>query len=401
MRVAFVLKDLQLSGGVGVVIEHASRLRADHGIDAQIVLSERETHPRWQYPRLGDIPVLTLDEAIAEQWDIGIATWWETATVLFHLRCERYAFFIQALEDSLARPEEPERVTAPLATALPVRFITEAHWIAEMLGSLQQGNPAIVVRNGIDKSVFEPVAAPTPAPADDPLRVVVEGSESTPLKGVAQTFEAIVLAKCPLHVTWVAPHGAGGEGGPVHVDRVLERLTHAEMADLFAESHVLVKLSRAEGMYGPPLEGFHRGCTVVTTAVTGHEEYVRHMENGYVVGWDDVHGTARALDLLATDRDLLARLRAGALQTARDWPGWDTSAAEFAAALQQVASEPPPPVQASGLRLTAELATVTAELQRRDRDIESAQRQVDAMRREKAWIWATKARGAYHRVRRR
>lgn len=399
LRVAFVLKDLQLSGGVGVVVEHASRLRADHGIDAQLVLSDPETHPRWAYPRLGEVPVLTLDDARQQRWDVGVATWWETATVLFHLECERYAFFIQALEDSLARPSEPERVTAPLATALPVRFITEAHWIAEMLASLQPGNPALVVRNGIDKGVFEPVAEPAAPSADEPLRVLVEGSPSTPLKGVAQTFEALALMREDAHVTWVAPHGAAEV--PAGVDRVLERQTHSQMAALYAESHVLVKLSRAEGMYGPPLEGFHKGCTVVTTAVTGHEEYVRHMENGLVVGWDDVHGTARALDLLAKDRQLLATLRTGAVETARAWPDWDASTAEFADALRSVAAEPPPPVSASGVRLAAEIATVTAELQRRDRDLESAHKALENFKAERAWVLATKVRGAYHRVRRR
>jgi hypothetical protein len=73
-------------------------------------------------------------------------------------------------------------------------------------------------------------------------------------------------------------------------------------------------------MFGPPLEGFHRGATCVTTEVTGHEEYIEHGVNALVVDWDDRRGTARQLDLLARDRMLLHRLRCGALETARDWP---------------------------------------------------------------------------------
>ena len=71
----------------------------------------------------------------------------------------------------------------------------------------------------------------------------------------------------------------------------------------------MLKLSRVEGMFGPPLEGFHMGATCVVTAVTGHEEYVEHGVNGLVVDWDDPRGTARALDLLARDRALLHCLR--------------------------------------------------------------------------------------------
>ena len=77
-----------------------------------------------------------------------------------------------------------------------------------------------------------------------------------------------------------------------------------------------VQLSRVEGMFGPPLEAFHKGATCVVTPVTGHDEYVVHMENGLVVDWDDAPGTTRALELLARDRSLLRQLRENALATA-------------------------------------------------------------------------------------
>jgi glycosyltransferase involved in cell wall biosynthesis len=396
LRVAFVLQDLQLSGGVGVIVEHARHLRADHGIDAQLVLAREELHPRWPFRGLDEVPVLGYEEALAQQWDIGVATWWQTTSVLFHLQCERYAYFIQALEDSLFRPEEPERIAAALTTALPVRFITEAQWIVEMIDRLQPGNSAHYVRNGIAKDVFPPPAA-VPDLGDGPLRVVIEGARDVPLKGIDQALEAAALMAESAHVTWVAPHGTTDT--PAGVDRVLSRLTHAEMAELFSESHVLLKLSRAEGMYGPPLEAFHCGATVVTTAVTGHDEYVRHGDNGLVVGWDDVHGTARALDLLARDRDLLAGLRAAALETARQWPDWPECAAALSTALRQIAADPSPPLRGAAQRLASELGTVTAELQLRDREVENAWASEQRLRSEKAWIWAMRARGRYHRVR--
>ena len=97
------------------------------------------------------------------------------------------------------------------------------------------------------------------------------------------------------------------------------------MARLYAETDVVLKLSRVEGMFGPPLEGFHRGATCVVTPVTGHDEYVEHGWNGLVVDWDDPRGTARMLDLLARDRALLHFLRTNALATARGWPSWEQS----------------------------------------------------------------------------
>ncbi len=52
MRVAFLLQDLQLSGGVGVIVEHAAQLRRHHGIDARLVLARPQTHPDWAYRAL-------------------------------------------------------------------------------------------------------------------------------------------------------------------------------------------------------------------------------------------------------------------------------------------------------------------------------------------------------------
>ena len=95
----------------------------------------------------------------------------------------------------------------------------------------------------------------------------------------------------------------------------------------------MLKLSSVEGMFGPPLEGFHRGATCVVTPVTGHDEYVEHGWNGLLTDWDDLRGTARQLDLLARDRELLHFLRTNALETARAWPSWEQSSEFMAAAL--------------------------------------------------------------------
>jgi glycosyltransferase involved in cell wall biosynthesis len=396
VRVAFVLQDLQLSGGVGVVVEHAAQLRRHHGIDAQIVLARPELRARWGYRGLDDVPVLTLEEGRTVTWDVGVATWWETTTALFHLHAERYVYFIQALEDSAYPEGSPERVAAALTAALPVRFLTEARWIAEIIEDLQPGTRALYVRNGIPKDVFRSPERVTPALADAPLRVVLEGSAGLALKGVDAALGAIAAMREPAHVTWVSPRV---EAPPEGVDLVRSGLTHAEMAALFADSHVLLKLSRSEGMYGPPLEAFHMGSTVVTTAVTGHDEYVVHGANGLVVGWDDVPGTARALDLLARDRRLLHELRCGALRTAQAWPDWRQSSQVLALALRQVLAEPPPPVRGAGLRLASEFATVKAESQRAEKALEIERAGRAALFNQKAYIYAVRLRRELHRAR--
>lgn len=397
LKVAFLVQDLQLSGGVGVLVEHAWRLRRHHDVDVRLVLTRPESHPAWGYRGLEDVPVLELDEGLAERWDIALASWWETTSVLFRFDAARHACLTQALEDSIYDHRQPERIAASLVATLPVRFVTEARWIAETLERLQPGNRVLYVRNGIAKDVFGPVDAIAPAAEDEPLRIVVEGPLDKPKKGVRDALHAVSLMREPAELTWIAPHPV--DDPPPGVDRVCSRLSHAEMAAELGRQHVMLKLSRNEGMYGPPLEAFHRGATVVTSAVSGHDEFVVHRDNALVVGWDDPHGTARALDLLARDRVLLHRLRLGALETARAWPDWSRAASLMACALRRIAAEPMPPARASGLRAASEMSTVQGELEYLRWSFETQLAMREALRNERAYQYAMRVRKAVDRAR--
>jgi O-antigen biosynthesis protein len=357
VRVAFVVNDLQLSGGVGVVVEHANQLVRRHGFEVVLVLAREQDVPEWRHRGLTDVPVVGLPAARGQRFDVAVATWWETTYALFELRADRYAYLVQSLEDRFYRPDEPERLAAALTHDLPLALVTEARWIAETLEAIRPGVRVHYVRNGIAKDLFSGAPGPDPL-TPGPLRILLEGSQTVWFKGVGDALAATAAMREPRHVTLVAPDGAQVPGA----DRVLGPVSHADMASLYAESHVVLKLSRVEGMYGPPLEGFHMGATTVTTAVSGHDEYVRHGWNGLVVDWDDVRGTARALDLLGRDRPLLHFLRNNALRTAAAWPSWEQQGAVMAATLRSIHREPPPPAAAGAGALVADVrAGVTAQ----------------------------------------
>ena len=352
MKVAFLVNDLQLSGGVGVVVAHARQLRDRHGFDVTLVLAREQEDPHWSHEPLEGLPVVSLEEARGAHYDIAVSTWWETAFSLFEMRAERYASFVQSLEDRFYGPWEAERLGARLVLDLPVTFITEARWIADTLAGLRPSAPCHLVRNGIDKRVFAPAATLEPR-ADGPLRVLVEGNANVWFKGVNEAVAAVGQMGEPHHLTVVSPNRAGlvADGA----DRVVGPLSQRELAALYGETDVLVKLSRVEGMYGPPLEAFHLGATCVTTEVTGHEEYVEHGVNALVCDWDDPRGTARQLDLLARDRVLLHTLRLGALDTARAWPTWEQAGEFMAGALKAIRAAPQPDPTPALARLMADV----------------------------------------------
>jgi glycosyltransferase involved in cell wall biosynthesis len=339
VKVAFLVNDLQLSGGIGVVVAHARQLHDHHGFDVSLVLAREQEDPHWQHEPLIGLPVVSLVDARSQHYDIVMSTWWETAFALFELRAERYVSFVQSLEDRFYLPGHAERLGARLVLDLPVSFITEARWIADTLADLRPDAPCYLVRNGIDKDVF--ASPPRLEPRiGAPLRVLVEGYANVWFKGVNDAVAAVGQMHEPHHLTVVAPNRDGLVADAA--DRVIGPVAQRELAALYAESDVLVKLSRVEGMYGPPLEAFHMGATCVTTEVTGHEEYIEHGVNALVCDWDDLRGTARQLDLLSRDRVLLHELRLGALQTAAHWPTWEQSGQFMAGALRAIRRDPPP-----------------------------------------------------------
>jgi glycosyltransferase involved in cell wall biosynthesis len=361
LSACFVLRDVQLSGGVSVILKHARGLASTHGMDVTIALTLGQQHA-WPYPGLTELPVVPLAEARRRSYDIAVATWWETAFEVFSVPARRRAYFVQSLEDRFYPPGHEERGLAGATTGLPVSFITEATWIQRTLRELRPDADCFLVRNGVDKDVFA-LPEELPVRADGPLRVIVEGSPGAWFKGIDEAAAVISATREPCAATFVTPV-AGGFGHNLPPGEVVGPVSREAMATLYASHDVVLKTSRVEGMYSPPLEGFHCGATCVTTPVTGHDEYVRHGWNGVVVDWDDVRGAARWLDTLARDPRRLHFLRLNAVETARGWPSWSQSTDFLATALRTIVRRPPPDGAGGAAALAAALRSEMADFRR-------------------------------------
>jgi hypothetical protein len=117
---------------------------------------------------------------------------------------------------------------------------------------------------------------------------------------------------------------------------VYERVPINEVRGVLQQYDIMVKLSRVEGMYGPPLEMFSQGGTAITLNVTGCDEYLVHGENGLLVEPWNVPAIARYLEWLDRDRAALHSLRSAALDTARAYPDWGQAAGALAGELERI-----------------------------------------------------------------
>jgi O-antigen biosynthesis protein len=336
MKVCFLLPGITISGGITSVLRHARSLATRHDMDVTIALTEEDI-PVWDRRRIEGLEVLPFADAAERGYDMAVASWWRTAHRLADVSAQRKAYYVQSVEDRFYPTQERWRHLARATYELPVSFIAGASWMRHFLLELRPEADCFYVRYGVDKEVFAPLPEPAPR-VDQPLRILIEGRFGSWLTAIPETMQAIRLMRKPAHVTYVTRDPVQVDPPP---DAIVGPLYAEQMADCYTACDVVVKLTRVEGMFLPPLEGFHRGCTCVVTPVTGHDEYVVHGWNGLVVDWDDRWGTARALELLDADRTLLHELQGNALETARGWPSWEESTDDFAAVLREIRRKGP------------------------------------------------------------
>jgi hypothetical protein len=314
--------------------EHAKRLAADHGVEVTLALCEER--PTAVTPRRPGKPhMVAVEDALAGDYDVALATGWAPTVHLFAVPAARRAIFIERFEHEHLTADDPDRVPAALAYDLPVDFIATAPWIAEAMSELRPDARCLVVPTGVDRSLYA-----ASEPGDGPLRVVADARGGEPVARAA-----VAAATAWLDVTWV------GEG-----DDLVARARALGGAD------TTLLLDPVDGALGLPLEGFAAGATTVVAAAGGATDLVRDGANGFVVEPDDPGGAARKLDGLAADRELLRRLRAAAVETGRAWPSREQATADLRAALDDLLAGPPPEAARWPVRLMADAMAQAAVL---------------------------------------
>jgi len=122
-------------------------------------------------------------------------------------------------------------------------------------------------------------------------------------------------------------HGLAAGLPRVHLTGFVE---HTAVPAVLASLDVLVLPSAYEEMGSVLTEAMASGLPVVASDVGGIPEVVRHGQTGLLVPPGDVAALAAALDRLAADADLRARLSAGARARAAEY-AWPRLAARVAA----------------------------------------------------------------------
>ncbi len=338
-KIAILLGGVDISGGINVIFQHAIHL-AEKGWKISFITNNNvkagdiKWHPIYEYIKANNknnIRWYTFNELDHVKFDIAIATWWRTFFNLWKVNASYYLYFVQSIESRFYPLDEIALRSIVEATyELEIGYITECNWISRYLLDIYNHHVPVVL-NGIDKSLFNETGDRIVERDEEKIRVLLEGPIDIPFKNVPNTIN--LVSHSSIDDVWLlTPSRVEEVKG---VNRVFSKIPLQCTPTVYRSCDVLIKLSYVEGMFGPPLEMFHCGGTCIVYDVTGHDEYVKHSENGIVVKTNDEEKVISYLNELKTNRSLLNRLQQNALNTAKDWPDWKTSNDIFESAIEK------------------------------------------------------------------
>lgn len=313
MRIAYLIPNCGVSGGIAVICQHANRLY-ERGHDVFLVSVSEGEGIDW-FPNLR-VPVSDLKN-FPPSLDILVATAWSTAFRVAVLPAKHKFYFVQSDETRFFPESSAWEHLTRLSYSIGFNYLTEAKWICQWLYD-GYGHKAELVPNGLDNNIFFP-SAPLEAKGTKP-RILLEGAIGLPYKGMAEAFEAV--KDLDVEVWCVSSYGRPRKGWKCH--KFFERVPIMEMRKIYASCDILLKLSRVEGFFGPPMEMMACGGAVVVGKVTGYDEYIENEYNALVVDPRRPLEAANAIKRIIDDSALKDRLICNGIATAKRWR-WESS----------------------------------------------------------------------------
>ena len=321
MRITFVSPPPNLSGGCRVISIYASRLQAlGHEV---VVVAPRPQPPnlqqrarallRGRWPRGGtprshfdgmtarlhlvDHPAPVTADDLPDA-DVVIATFWDTAFVVAGLPPPkgRQVYFVQHHETHL--PRWNHLISG--SYRLPLRKITIAGWLADVMRDIYGDAEVTVVPNAVDQTLFH-----APPRARQPVPTVGLMYSTKRFKGVDTSLDAIRIARARHPGLKVVAFGKEPVTGALPLpdgSSFVLKPAQSKLRGVYASCDVFLAGSRTEGFGLPILEAMACRCPVIATRTGCAPDVIEDGVNGYVVDVGDAAAMgARLADILGND----------------------------------------------------------------------------------------------------
>ncbi|MEW6068865.1 MAG: glycosyltransferase family 4 protein [Nitrospirota bacterium] len=313
LKIAYLLPNCDVSGGVAVVLQHSNRLKK-RGHDVLVATTDKVTKTNW-FPNQS-VPVITAQNLPADL-DILVATSWATAFATAKIKAKHKCYFVQSDETRFHDYGNDFYHITQLTYLMNYHYLTEARWLQRWL--LENfDKTATLIPNGLDSNIFYPTAPLEKR--NNKFRILLEGAIWLPYKGVREAFD--VVKDLDVEVWCISSYGKPESYWKC--DRFFEKVPMTKMKEIYSSCDILLKLSRVEGFFGPPLEMMACGGVCVIGKVTGYDEYIVDGENAIVVDPTNIDQARSAVLKIMEDRELREKLKKNGLETAKQWD-WEKS----------------------------------------------------------------------------
>ena len=314
MKIAYLLPGLGISGGVGVVLQHVNRLKK-RGYDVVLLSQNGDTKANW-FPEQGVECYFMLD--YKENIDLLIATGWSTVFDVAKINSGHKGYFVQSDETRFFDKGSTEYYLANLSYLANFYFFTEALWIQKWLKETYNKD-AWYVPNGIDTDIFYKVE---PKEVKNKVRILLEGPIDIPYKGMQDAFEIVGGLKEDIEVWCISSAGKPKVGW--RCDKFFEKVNMQDMKTIYSSCDILIKTSKVEGFFGPPLEMMACGGVPIVFKVSGYDEYIEDGKNALVADAGDIKKATELLAKLVNDKNLYNALKQNCHETVELWT-WERS----------------------------------------------------------------------------
>lgn len=313
LKIAYVIPGVACSGGIAVICQQANRL-VKRGYSVAIVSEDNADAITW-FPNQG-VPIIPINQ-FGQEVDVLIATAWSTAYTVQTMKAKRKLYFVQSDESRFYTEGSFEHERALNTYKMDFEFFTEARWIQKWLADKFE-KQASYVPNGLDSNIIYKVIPLEPK--SNKVRVLLEGAINSPFKGMEDAFNVIKDLECEV---WCVSNSGKPKPG-WRYDKFFENVPMERMKEIYSSCDILLKMSKVEGFFGPPLEMMACGGVCVTSKVTGYDEYIKDGYNALTVELGDIEAAKNAIRLLMEDQQLMNQLKENGLRTSKQWD-WESS----------------------------------------------------------------------------
>ncbi|NMB57352.1 glycosyltransferase family 4 protein [Candidatus Beckwithbacteria bacterium] len=313
--ICYIIPATKITGGVAVVCEHLNRLKK-LGYKTLIVSCDNKTDLSWFPNQSVKVVPLKGNQKLIERYETVVATGWITAYELLLIKVRRKMYLVQSDETRFYPIGSYLKTRVKRTYTFPFKFITIAKWLQKFLKN-NFNQDSYYIPNGINTNIFYPDTLLTPKPKNK-KRILLEGAINLPFKGMEQAFKIVQDCDCEV---WCVSY----DGRPKpewHCDRFFEKVPMQEMRHIYSSCDIMLKLSRVEGFFGPPLEMMACGGVPIVAQVTGCEEYIKDGYNALLTEFSNVKKTKQLLNKLISNQKLYNYLQTNSYKTVQAM-NWD------------------------------------------------------------------------------